>query len=114
MTRQTVAQDRGLQSERTVLAWTRTALAVSASGVVILLRDRDVANLPHHPARLFAGGLALLVSVGVFGTALLRRRELAVTPISPSVRARRNILSVGVAMVLLSVLVVVYLLIARG
>jgi uncharacterized membrane protein YidH (DUF202 family) len=114
MTRQTLGQDRGLQSERTVLAWTRTALAISASGVVVLLRDRDVVNLPHNPAGLLVGGLAMLVAVGVFGLALLRRRELALKPMPPSACARRNIISVGVAVVLLSVLVVVYLLIARG
>jgi uncharacterized membrane protein YidH (DUF202 family) len=114
MTRQALAQDRGLQSERTLLAWTRTALAGSTSGVVILLRDRDVANLVHHPARLVVGGLALVVAAGALALGLRRRRELAVQPLPRSAPARQGIMSVGVAVVFLSVLVVIYLLIARG
>ena len=83
MPRQALAQDRGLQPERTVLAWTRTALAGSASGVVVLLRDRDVADFLHNPARLFVGGLAMAIAVGAFGLGLRRRRELAMKPLAP-------------------------------
>lgn len=113
MSRQALAQDRGLQTERTALAWTRTALAGLASGVVVLLRDRDVAGLVHHPARLVVGGLAMVLAVAVFGLGLRRRHELAVNPLPPRAPARGKILSVGVAVVLGSVLVVTYLLIAR-
>lgn len=114
MTHQTLTQDRGLQSERTLLAWTRTALGGSTSGVVVVLRDRDVANLAHHPARLFVGGLAMVVAATALVLGLRRRRELAVKPLGRSAPARRDILSVGVLVVFLSVLVVVYLLIARN
>ena len=114
MSRQALARDRGLQPERTALAWTRTALAVSASGVVVLLRHRDVANLAHNPTRLLVGGAALVVAVAAFGLALRRRRELTVKPLAPSAAARRHIMSIGVALVLWSALVVMYLLIAPG
>jgi uncharacterized membrane protein YidH (DUF202 family) len=109
MIRQPLAQDRGLQPERTALAWTRTTLAVATSGVLILLRDRNVFDLLHDPARLVVGGLAMVVAVGVFGLGLRRRRELAVRPIPSSTTARRNITGVGVSVALLSALIVVYL-----
>jgi uncharacterized membrane protein YidH (DUF202 family) len=108
MTRQPLAQDRGLQRERTALAWTRTTLAVATSGVLILLRDRNAFDLLHDPARLVIGGLAMVIAMGVFGLGLRRRRALAVKPL-PSSATRRNITSVGVAVVLLSALIVAYL-----
>jgi uncharacterized membrane protein YidH (DUF202 family) len=109
MTRQPLAQDRGLQRERTALAWTRTTLAVATSGELILLRDRNAFDLLHDPARLVTGGLAMVVAVGVFWLGLRRRRELAVKPIPSSGTARRNITGVGVSVALLSALIVVYL-----
>jgi hypothetical protein len=76
--------------------------------VLILLRDRNAFDLLHDPARLVIGGLAMVVAGGVFGLGLRRRRELAVKPI-PSSATRRNITGVGVAVALLSALIVVYL-----
>ena len=109
MTRQPVAHDRGLQRERTALAWTRPSLAVATSGVLILLRDRNAFDLLHDPARLVVGGLAMVVAMGVFGLGLRRRRALAVKPLPSSATDRRNITSVGVAVAILSALIVVYL-----
>ena len=113
MTRQALAQDRGLQPERTALAWTRTALAGLTSGAVVLLRDRDLASLLHNPWRLLVGGVAMTVAADTFGLGLRRRRDLATKPAGSSGPARRDITTIGVAVIVLSVLVVTYLLIAR-
>jgi|ERR1700744_619793 uncharacterized membrane protein YidH (DUF202 family) len=108
-----MTEDRGLQPERTSLAWTRTALAGSTSAVALLLRDRDVAELLHSPARLCVAGVAAVIASAAFGTGLWRRRELATTPPPSAARARRHITSVGVSVVLLSVLVLILLLTRR-
>lgn len=114
MSPETSDRDHGLQAERTALAWTRTALAGSTSGVVVLLRDRDIATLLHHPGRLLVGGIALSVAACAFGLGVRRRHELAGKLTPRPAPVRREIVSVGVAVVLLSVLVTAYLLMAPG
>ena len=51
----------------------------------------------------------MVVAMGVFGLGLRRRRALAVKPLPSSATDRRNITSVGVAVAILSALIVVYL-----
>ncbi|WP_442791173.1 DUF202 domain-containing protein [Mycobacterium sp. Aquia_216] len=112
MPREEVTRDPGLQPERTALAWTRTALAGSTAGAVIVLRDRDVASLLHSPARLCIGGTAIVVALCTFGLGWRRRRQLAAQSHPPAAPARRDIIGVAVAVTLLSTLVLLYLLIA--
>jgi uncharacterized membrane protein YidH (DUF202 family) len=103
------APDRGLQPERTMLAWTRTSLSVVVSGVLILLKDRSLADLSGCPVRLGIGSAAAVVAVAVFAVGALRRRALDVRPLPRQVRARRAVPLVGISVVALTLLVVTYL-----
>ncbi|MGV0813757.1 DUF202 domain-containing protein [Mycolicibacterium boenickei] len=105
MTRQALAEDRGLQAERTSLAWTRTALAVAASGVLVLLRD---GHLVGTPVRLAVVGTAALLALGVYCVGARRRRQLLTNPRS-STAGRRFVPGVGIAVIAEAFLVVTYL-----
>ena len=109
MTRQALAQDRGLQPERTSLAWTRTSLAVVVSGGLVLLKDRDVAHLFDHPGRTAVGGLAIAVAVTLFLVGVRRRRMLSDNRPAVHSTARREILGAGAAVLVLTALVVAHL-----
>ncbi|GLZ40988.1 DUF202 domain-containing protein [Actinokineospora sp. NBRC 105648] len=67
--------DPGLQTERTRLAWSRTALAAGAVGALLVHGARDATGL-------VCGGLALLCAVGLVlcGTIRYRRAYAGVVP----------------------------------
>ena len=84
----------GLQAERTTLAWERTALALLANGVLLLLqhvRDTGWSALP-----VSAAGIVLAVACVVLGTRRGRRiRSGGTVPV-----ARAGIVVTGISMVI--------------
>jgi uncharacterized membrane protein YidH (DUF202 family) len=109
MTREAVARDRGLQPQRTELAWTRTSLAVLVSGSLVLVKDRDPAHLANHPGRLVVGVAAITVAVCVFALSVRRRRVLRARPQPPCVHARTVVLFTGMSILALTAMVEAYL-----
>jgi uncharacterized membrane protein YidH (DUF202 family) len=111
MTRQALAQDRGLQAERTALAWTRTALAIAASGVLVLLRDGHFIG---SPVRIAVVAAAAVLAAGVYTVGVRRRRQLLAHPRDCAATGRRYLPAVGVAVIVEGTLVVTYLAVPVG
>jgi uncharacterized membrane protein YidH (DUF202 family) len=105
----TPAADRGLQPERTHLAWTRTSLAVLANGVLVLVKDPLLTD-DGHRARLAVAVLSGAAALGIYLVGVRRQRALSVRPLPQRLTARQPIVGVGVAMLVLSAVVIGYLL----
>ena len=98
-----------MQAERTALAWTRTALAIAASGVLVLLRDGSVAGLDR--VRVSVVSTVIARAAVVYGLGALRRRQLLARPGHSAAAGRRYLPVVGVAVVMQAALVVGYVLV---
>ncbi|MDR3662218.1 MAG: DUF202 domain-containing protein [Mycobacterium sp.] len=105
MTRQALAQDRGLQTERTALAWNRTVLAIAASGVLVVLRNGDTFTSGHHTARMTVVAAVAALAAVVCGLGAHRRRQLAHGHYS----AMHHLPAVGLAVVVEGALILMYL-----
>ncbi|WP_061007260.1 DUF202 domain-containing protein [Mycolicibacterium mucogenicum] len=101
----TVAQDRGLQAERTALAWNRTALAIATSGVLVLLRNVDTFRGGHNATRIALVAAVAVLAAVVCRIGASRRRQLAQGHYS----GMRYLPAVGLAVIAEGVLVLMYL-----
>ncbi|CDO89398.1 hypothetical protein AWC29_12760 [Mycobacterium triplex] len=100
MTQSTAAGDpfRGLQAERTVLAWSRTSFAFLANGVLLAIKEIHGARgwMPLIPA-----GVALLAAMGTYVIAFRRQATLQRRPLPVRISPRRPVYVIGVATLLL-------------
>jgi len=92
--------DRGLQAERSILAWWRTALSAAVAGLLVV---REALQPEGDQVRvvLTAVAITVLLGVGAVRVATLRRAERR--PVSAS---RRSVAVFAVAAVVLQLLAV--------
>lgn len=101
----TFTQDRGLQAERTALAWNRTGLAIATSGVLVLLRNVDTFHGGHGATHVVLVAAVAVLAAVVCGFGARRRRQLA----RGHYFAMRDLPAVGLAVIAEGVLVLLYL-----
>jgi uncharacterized membrane protein YidH (DUF202 family) len=94
--------DRGLQAERTALAWTRTSLAILANGVLLLVKGFPMS---YGPVRLVLAGLAAAIALSAYLIGVRRQRVLCLRPLPQRITPRREVQLVGV-LVLVLILVI--------
>ena len=83
------APDRGLQAERTRLAWTRTSFAFLANGGLLTLKDLHSHHGP--TAALILAALAIAAALVTYLIAVQRQRTLALRPLPTRITARRDV-----------------------
>jgi uncharacterized membrane protein YidH (DUF202 family) len=99
---------RGLQAERTALAWTRTSLALLANGVVLLVKDF---SLSRGPVPLVLAGFAAATALSAYLIGVRRHRTLSLRPLPQRITTRREVYLVGVSVLGLIVAVSLTLLV---
>ncbi|MDT5327985.1 MAG: hypothetical protein QOF25_5137 [Mycobacterium sp.] len=91
-------RDGGLAAERTVLAWTRTLLAVLANGALLMVRSIHGYN---GSVRLFAVGVAVTLALSTCLIGMRRQRKLAHHPLPQRITPRNAVYLIGVSMLVL-------------
>ena len=88
-------QDRGLAIERTALAWTRSALALAAIGVLAVRRGAQ-GDVPDVAYPVGAVLLAAAVGVWMLGASLYTKRAATARAADPAPRALAfKVMSIG-------------------
>lgn len=86
----------GLQAERTALAWVRTALALLANGVLLLLKDLH--RMPEGIG-LVAVGCAFVAAAGALLIGRRRQQALLRRPLPHPLTPRLEVHLLGVAVI---------------
>jgi len=92
------AAEGGLQAERTLLAWTRTSLALLANGALLMLRD--LRNLPGRLG-LAAVGLAVVIAAAAYAIGRRRQRVLTSRPLPHPLTPRVEVYLLGLSVLVL-------------
>ena len=97
-------RDRGLQPERTALAWTRTSLAVLANGAVLAVKE-----FPHYstPLPVIGAAFAVVVAAITYVVGLQRQRTLGRRPLPHRITPTREVHLLGALVLALIVVVAV-------
>jgi uncharacterized membrane protein YidH (DUF202 family) len=93
-----------LPAERTALAWTRMSFAFLGNGALLAIKDLHGAA---GPAALIPCALAVTVAPGTYLIALRRQRTLRQHPLPARISPRRQVYTVGIAVLLLIVVTAV-------
>lgn len=96
----------GLQAERTLLAWERTALGLLANGALLLLRGTDTTR----PAVLIPAAAALVLALVAAMIGLRRRHTIARSPAGTVPVPSAAVLSLGAGVTVVGALAVIAIL----
>jgi uncharacterized membrane protein YidH (DUF202 family) len=92
------APDQGSQADRTTLAWTRTSFAFLVNGALLMIRNLHGTV---GPAGLIPAMLAGVVALGTTLIAGRRQRTLQQRPMPRRVTPRRQVHTIGTAVLVL-------------
>jgi len=90
--------DRGLQAERTTLAWTRTTFAFLVNGALLMIKNL---HGPVGPMGLIAAVFAGAVALATFVITVHRQRILQQHPMPARITPRRQVYVIGAAVLVL-------------